>query len=340
MSNKHAVAQTRAQWRAQRVEEVLTPQQKICDAHHHLWDHAGDRYFAAELAADLSDGHNVVKTIYVECGHAYRKTGPAHLASIGETEFVVRENERLRETLGHGAIAGIIGFADLRLGLLLDETLTAHIEAGAGRFCGIRHGTAWDESSQIVNHQLGPPAGLMGDPSFVAGVQKLGTRSLTFDAWLYHPKIPEITVLAHAAPDTTIVLDHLGAPLGIGPYVGRREEVLQFCRMALSAFAKAPNARLKIGGIGMTIFGNGWHKLDAPPDSATIAAAWADHIRWCIDTFGPDRVLFESNFPPDGRSCSYRTLWNAYKRIAEPYSAVEVERMFHDNAVEVYRLSH
>jgi predicted TIM-barrel fold metal-dependent hydrolase len=328
----------RARWRASVVEDVLRPELPICDAHHHLWDHAGDRYLASEFAADVCDGHNVVASVYVECGSAYRQSAPAHFAPVGETEFVMAREAELAALLGRPLIRGIIGHADLRLGRGVADVLNAHIEVADGRFAGVRHAVAWDASPDIVNHQADPPAELLLDPHFTDGVRTLGAMDLTYDAWLYHPQLPELVALARAAPATTIVLDHLGAPLGIGPYAGKREGVLEFCREHLAALAALPNTRIKLGGIGMPSYGNRWHRLDTPPGSQLIAATWGDHFRWCIDTFGPERAMFESNFPPDGRSCSYRTLWNAYKRIAEPYSEQEQARLFHDTAVAVYGL--
>tara|TARA_R110002096_G_scaffold2741_15_gene14131 strand:- start:897 stop:1916 length:1020 start_codon:yes stop_codon:yes gene_type:complete len=336
--NETRTQASRAVWRAAIVEDVLRPDLRICDAHHHLWDHAGDRYLTAEFAADVRDGHNIVATVYVECGSAYRKSGPARLAPVGETEFVLAREAELAALLGRPLIRGIIGHADLCLGRGVADVLSAHIDVAGGRFAGVRHAAAWDASPDIVNHQTDPPAELLLDPQFTDGVRTLGTLGLTYDAWLYHPQLPELTALARAAPETTVVLDHLGAPLGIGPYAGQRTDVLAFCRKHLAALAALPNTRIKLGGIGMPSYGNRWHRLTTPPGSAVIASAWGDHIRWCIDTFGPERAMFESNFPPDGRSCSYRTLWNAYKRIAEPYSDAEQAYLFHDTAVTVYRL--
>ena len=339
MSDNHEVyVDARAAWRAQGMEEVLWPEQRICDAHHHLWGHDGDRYFAAEFAADLGDGHQVMQTVYVECGSAYRDSGPLELAPLGETEFVLGQEAKLAALRGRPTITGIIGFADLTRGHAAADVLAAHIDAGGGRFKGVRHAVAWDASPDIVNHQRNPPPALLRDPRFAAGVSVLGEMGLTYDVWLYHRQLPEIIDLARAVPGTTIIVDHLGAPLGLGPYAGKREEVWRYCRAQLTEFAKLPNARIKLGGIGMTILGNGWHRQPAPPSSLDIGAQWGDQIRWCIDTFGPQRALFESNFPPDRRSCSYRTLWNAYKRIAEPYSAAERDWLFHDTAVAVYGL--
>ena len=334
----HTLGEARAAWRASVVEEVLWPAQRICDAHHHLWDYADDRYLAADLAADIRDGHHIVETVYVECESGYRKSGSPEMAPVGETEFVVAQEAELAAMVGRAVITGIIGFADLRLGHAVEPVLAAHVEAAGGRFSGIRHAVAWDASPEVVNHHLEPPAGLLRDSKFTDGVRVLGEMGLTYDVWLFHRQLPEIIELARNVPATTIVVDHLGGPLGVGPYADRRGEVLTYCREQLTKLAASPNTRLKLGGIGMTTYGNRWHRLPTPPSSELIAASWGDHIRWCIDTFGPHRVMFESNFPPDRRSCSYRTLWNAFKRIAEPYSQAERDLIFHDTAAQVYRL--
>ena len=339
MSDKQrSLGEERAAWRATGVEDVLWPQQRICDAHHHLWDHADDRYLAAELADDISAGHNVVATVYVECESAYRASGPLELAPVGETEFVVAQAAELVATLGRPLIAGIVGHADLRLGRAVAPVLAAHVAAAGGRFSGIRHAVAWDASPAIVNHHMEPPPQLLLNQQFIEGVRELGRADLTYDVWMFHRQLPEIITLARRAPATTIIVDHLGGPLGVGPYAGKRAEVLDYCRGQLAQLAQLPNVRIKLGGIGMTTYGNGWHKRPTPPHSREIAADWGDFMRWCIDTFSPQRALFESNFPPDRRSCGYGTLWNAFKRIAEPYNQEERDRLFHDTAVEVYGL--
>lgn len=337
-NGKRSLGEVRAGWRASVVEEILWPQQRICDAHHHLWDVVDDRYLAEDLAADINDGHHIVETVFMECDSRYRRSGPPELAPVGETEFVVAQEAETSAIVGRPVITGIVGFADLRLGRAVEPVLAAHVEAGGGRFCGIRHAVAWDASPDVVNHHLNPPPRLLLDPKFIDGVGMLGALDLTYDVWLFHPQLPEIIELARRVPETTIVVDHLGGPLGVGPYAARRDEVLTYCREQLTELATTPNVRLKLGGIGMTTYGNGWHRLPTPPGSAVIAASWGDYIRWCIDTFGPHRVMFESNFPPDRRSCNYRTLWNAFKRIAEPYSQAERDLIFHDTAVEVYGL--
>jgi L-fuconolactonase len=244
-----------------------------------------------------------------------------------KTDFVVAAEP-------HGFVAGIVGFADLRIPEI-DDVLGAHIEAAAGRFRGIRHRSAWDPSIDVLD---GPPAGLLSDPAFRSGFAALARRGLSFDAWLYHPQIPEVTDLARAHPDVLIVLDHLGAPLGVGPYGGRRDEVLKIWRLSMQQLATCPNVVIKLGGIGMPIFGMKWHEQPGGATSEEIAAEWGGELLWCIEQFGVDRCMFESNFPVDKVSFSYPVLWNAFKRMAINASPSEKAALFHDTATRVYRL--
>jgi predicted TIM-barrel fold metal-dependent hydrolase len=361
----------RAAWRARTTEDVIDPDLAICDPHHHLWgrppmaareqpgataptagagtaagsatDEAAareDRYLLDELLADTSSGHRVLETVFVECGSAYRAGGPAELRPVGETDFVVAAaREAEARAANPTRIAGIVAFADLRRGAAVADVLDAHREVGAGRFCGIRHAVAWDASPRITNHRTDPVEGLLLDPQFQEGVRTLGRAGLTYDVWLYHPQLPEAVELARAAPGATIVVDHLGGPLGIGPYAEHHDEVLAACRASLGELAGLPHVRLKLGGIGMTVFGQRWHRREAPPSSEELAAFWGDHVRWCIDRFGPERAMFESNFPPDRASCSYAILWNAFKHMAAGYSPEERAQLFRGTALAAYRLA-
>ena len=312
------------------MEEALKPDLLICDPHHHLWDHDGNRYMVEELRADTGTGHHVVKTVFVECMSGYRTDGPEAFRPVGETDFVVAADP-------DGFIAGIVGFADLRVAEI-DDVLAAHVDAGEGRFRGIRHVSAWDASDDIRASHTNPPPGLLADPAFRNGFAALGQAGLSFDAWIYHPQLPELADLARAHPDVPIVLDHLGGPLGIGPYSGRRDEVIGHWRSAMQDVAACPNVVLKLGGIGMPVFGMDWHRRSEPATSEELTAAWGTEIRWCIEQFGVDRCMFESNFPVDKASCSYVSLWNAFKRITTEASPDEQAALFHDTATRVYRI--
>jgi L-fuconolactonase len=329
----------RDQWLDQVKEEILEPELPICDPHHHLWDHPGRRYLLDELLADTGSGHTVAATVFVECMSMYRAAGPEALRPVGETEFV-NGVAAMSASGRYGATrvaAGIVSFADLTLGERVGAVLDAHA-AASPRFRGIRHAAGWDASDQIRNSHTDPPPGLLGDPRFRRGFAELGRRGLSFDAWLYHPQLPELTDLARAFPDTAIVLDHFGGPLGIGPYEGRRAEIFDGWKRAIRELARCPNVVAKLGGLVMPINGFGFHRRSRPPTSAELAEATRDWYLHAIDCFGPARAMFESNFPVDKASCSYHVLWNAFKRLTTGWSVPDRAMLFHDTAVRVYRL--
>ncbi len=327
------------QWLAQVSETALEPELPICDPHHHLWDRDGSRYLLDELLADLNCGHNLVSTVFVECGSMYRASGPESLRPVGETEFV-NGIAVMSASGGYGATrvcAGIVGFADLLLGDDVRPVLEAHLGASP-RFRGIRHAAGWDASEAVRNSHTHPPRGLYGLDAFRRGFAQLAPLGLSFEAWQYHHQLPEVIALARAFPETTIILNHFSGPLGIGPYAGRREQIFSRWREDLAQLAECPNVVAKLGGLVMPINGFDFHKAAAPPDSATLAAATRDWYLHAMDCFGPERCMFESNFPVDKASVSYGVLWNSFKRLAADCSAAEKAALFRDTAERVYRL--
>lgn len=328
------------QWLSLRPEKALEPGLAIIDPHHHLWDYPESRYLREELIEDIGDGHRVKKTVFVECLSMYRKDGPQHLKPVGETEFVAGlagadTGEKSEST---DVAAGIVGFADLRLGKKAEEVMEAHQAAGKGRFRGIRHAVAWDPSSEIRNSHHHPPKGLMSDSEFRKGFACLQKYGLSFDAWLYHPQIPELAELAKNFSDTIIILNHVGSPLGIGPYAGRGKEVFEDWKRGIKEVAQCENVYVKLGGLAMTLSGFGWHRRPKPPSSDELADAMAPWFHFCIEQFGTRRCMFESNFPMDKVSCSYTVLWNAFKKITLNFSDSEKAALFHDTAAAIYRL--
>jgi len=324
-------------WLATATEEAIDPARPIIDPHHHLWEREGmSRYMLDDLHADTGAGHNVEATVFVDCMWGYRESGPAHLRPVGETETVTVLAEA--DTSGGAEIRGIVSFADLSLGDAVDEVLEAHVAAGRGRFRGIRHATAHDPDQRIRRTHTKPTPGLMAEPSFRRGVSRLAPLDLTFDAWLYHPQIAELTALARAVPDVTFILDHLGGILGIGPYEGRRTEILAAWRSDIDELATCPNVVVKVGGIGMTVYGMGFEHAAQPPSSDDLVEAWGGPIAHVVERFGADRCMFESNFPVDKVSVPYVTLWNSFKKMAGGASDAEKASLFHDTAARVYRV--
>lgn len=325
-------------WLARTTEEAIEPDLLICDPHHHLWDFPDNRYLVDELLKEVGGGHRVTKTVFVECLQMYRTDGPQELRPVGETEFVERITGASESRAGDIRVAaGIVGFADLTLGSAVQRVIEAHMK-GSDRFRGLRYTTAWDASEQIRNSHTNPTKDLLQNPTFRAGFACLSKFGLSFDAWVYHPQIPELAELARAFPDVTIVLDHIGGPLRIGPYAGKREEVFALWRRNITELAQCANVVVKLGGLTMTMSGFGWHKRDAPPGSFELAEAMAPYYQTCIESFGAERCMFESNFPVDRASCSYTIQWNAYKRLTQGYSQAERSALFHDTATHVYRL--
>jgi L-fuconolactonase len=328
------------------VEDVIEADLPICDPHHHLWDRQGNRYLLDELLADtgavdaLGARHDVRSTVFVECASMYRAEGPEALRPLGETEFV-QGIAAMSASGGYGATrvaAGIVGFADLCLGAAVREVLEAHIGAARSRFRGIRHAAGWHASPDIRNSHSNPRDGLLREAKFREGFAQLAPLGLSFDAWLFHPQLPDLIDLARAFPDTAIVLDHFGGPLGIGPYAGQSDAVYADWRRDIDVLADCDNVVVKLGGLNMPINGFGWHKRERLPSSKELAEATARYYLHTIERFGPQRCMFESNFPVDKVSCSYTVLWNSYKRLAAGFSADEKAALFHDTAVRVYRL--
>ena len=335
------MAKIQEDWLSLSAEEAIDPGIPICDPHHHLWDHPQSRYLLIELHGDTGSGHNVRETVFIECMSAYREEGPEELRPVGETEFVaeIAEESRSMDSGAPGAtVAGIVGFADLTLGDGAVPVLEAHLEAGRGLFRGIRHAAGWDPSNEVRNSHTRPPEGLFLDPALRRGFAQLEPLGLSFDAWLYHTQLGELTSLARAFPETTIVLDHFGGPLGIGPYEGRRQEVYRDWRKSLGELAGCDNVVVKLGGLAMPINGFAWHKAERPPSSKELAEATAPYYLETIELFGVERAMFESNFPVDKVSCSYTVLWNSFQRLTESFSDTEKAALFGDTARRVYRI--
>ena len=327
-------------WLARTIEEPLEPALPICDPHHHLWDHPNNRYLLDELLGDTGSGHHVVSTVFVECASMYRQDGPPEVRPVGETEFV-QGIAAMSASGQYGptrVAAAIVGFADLALGSDVAAVLEAHLAASPNRFRGIRHACAWDSSSDIRNSHTSPSQGLLLDARFRQGFACLQTYGLSFDAWLYHHQIGELADLARAFPGVTIILDHVGGVLGIGPYAGGRTDIFAQWKPGIAELAACDNVVVKLGGLAMSMCGFGWHRQPQPPTSTELAEAMAPYYRYCIERFGIERCMFESNFPVDKVSCSYNVLWNAFKRIVGDFSPAEKAALLHDNAARVYRL--
>jgi predicted TIM-barrel fold metal-dependent hydrolase len=328
-----------SKWLTLTVEDAIDPDLPICDPHHHFWDRPEGRYMLDELLVDTGGGHNITETVFVECSAMYRKDGPVGMSPVGETEFVtgLAAQSASGEYGETKVAAGIVGYVDLLLGSSAKEFLEAHIVAGGGRFRGIRNSSCWDPSSEIGGYKS-PPKGLLSNSTFREGYKALGELGLSFDAWLYHHQIQELVELARVFPEVPIVLDHIGGPIGIGPYADKHDEVFQLWQQGIADLATCDNVSVKLGGTGMPLGGYGWHERPAPPSSQDIADVMSPYYTHCIEQFGVERCMFESNFPVDNQSTSYTVLWNAFKRFAKDYSESERASLFRDTAKQFYRI--
>jgi len=326
------------EWLALVSEEIVDPDQKIIDPHHHLWLRPGGTdYVLANLQGDTMSGHNVVKSVFVECHAEYRSDGPEHLKPLGETEFVVKQAEASERTDGT-IIAGIVSHADLTLGKAVEVVLVAHEALGKGRFRGIRHAGAHAEFPEALTIAGRAPANLYEDAQFREGVNTLGRLGYTFDTWHYHYQNKAFVDLARACPDTQMILDHFGTPLGVGPYANQQDQIKQDWKKDIAAIAKCDNVVAKLGGLAMPDNGFGWGQQPRPPTSDEFAEAQREYYLHTIDCFGPDRCMFESNFPVDRLSLSYHVLYNGLKKIAQGFSQAEKDTMFFGTAARIYRL--
>ena len=322
-------------------ESALEPDLPIIDPHHHLYDRPNTHYMFRELLADTQAGHNIRATVYIETTAMSRASGPQTLRPVGETEFVngVAAMSASGRYGDARLCAGIVGHADLTLGAGVAEVLAAHAIAGGGRFRGIRQPAYWDEDETILAFvQRRAPKDLLAQKRFREGFAELQPAGLSFDALIWHTQVTGLVDLARAFPQTSIVVNHMASPLGVGRHAGRRNEVFATWSRDMTELARCDNVTVKLGGLGMTLAGFDFHKHPGGGHSDALATAWAPYIETCIQAFGPARCMFESNFPVDRASASYVALWNSFKTLSRSYSPQERADLFHDTAARVYRL--
>lgn len=325
-------------WAAQVSETALEPDLPIVDAHHHLWDDERGRYLAQDLLDDMDSGHNVVATIFVEASAMYRAEGPLSMKPAGEVEFVngVAATSASGRYGNKRLCKAIVGFADMSLGDGVQPVLEALVAAGNGRLRGVRYGTCWDTGEaakfarrQVLRHQL-------RDPEFRKAFAHLAPMGLSFEAWQFYPQLPEVAELLREFPDTQVILNHTGGVLGVPPHTDRAQ-VFEAWRKNIRELAQFPNLTVKLGGLGMRYADWGFQLRATPPSSEEVANAWRPYVETCVEAFGPDRCMMESNFPVDKQSCGYGVLWNAMKRITAGCTASQKQALYMGTAAKVYR---
>ncbi|WP_061180393.1 amidohydrolase family protein [Caballeronia pedi] len=338
MSTTSNYLPVRAQWLASGTEAALEPDMPIIDAHHHFYERAGWTYLLDEYLQDARSGHNITASVYMQALTRYRASGPEQLRPAGEIEYVAGVTAPLQQG-GPQVAKGIVGYADLRRGAAVRDVLEAELQAGDGRLRGVRHLVTWDADTSLVNPLSAAPRGLLLDPTYRAGVAQLGALGLSYDAWLFFPQLPELFDLAKAYPDTPVIVNHCGGVVRIASYTDQRKEVFDTWSRSMRELAQLPNVYVKVGGLGMRINGFDFDKGERPPSSTQLADAWKPWMHTCIEAFGADRCMFESNFPVDKGSYPFSNGWNAFKRLTAQASDGERQALFRGTVAKVYRLA-
>jgi len=346
-------------------EPVLEPDLPIVDPHQHFWfqpkrvleamqgidDQGADiarlygshaRYLFDDFVADATAGHNIRASVLVETHTMYRTTGPQEMRSVGEVEFMNGMAAMAASVLITDVKvgAGIVGAVDLRLGEAAQEVLAAHMRAGGDRYRGIRPpGTFFDANLYCFSQAFGAKPGVLREPKFRAAFKQLEPLKLSCDIYVLEPQLPELIDLARTFPGTQIILNHAGSPLGIGPYAGTLAQRFPIWRDNLRELSKSANVAVKLGGLGCPYVGLPSSLRDrVPARSEDLAKDWRPYIETCIEIFGADRCMFEGNYPVEGVTADYSTIWNAFKRVVGGASPQEKRALFHDTAARVYRL--
>ena len=335
-------------WLSQVQEEIIEPDQRIIDPHHHLWNKTTSlsensrrreySYLLEDLWLDTSSGHNVTDTIFIECSEGFWNHSNSNFNPVGETEFIRSLAEASKEKADKASISGIVGHANLLLGTEVQEVLEKHLQVGRDLFKGIRHAGGWDPHVEINNSHHNPPQDLYLMSDFKKGLNELSVRDLVFEAWQYHHQISQVIHIAKKCPDLKIVLNHFSGPIGIGPYVNQRVDIFDKWKSQLRELSFCENVFAKLGGMAMPINGFNFHKRAKPPSSDEFVEVQKDYYMTTIDFFGPSRCMFESNFPVDKSSISYQVLWNAFKKMVASFSQNEKDFLFFKTAKTVYNL--
>jgi predicted TIM-barrel fold metal-dependent hydrolase len=337
MSTTSNYLPVRAEWLASGKEAALEPEMPIIDAHHHFYERPGWTYLLDEYLEDARSGHNITASVFMQALTRYRTTGPEPMRPIGEVEYVAQVTAPMQEEKPQVA-KGIVGYADLRRGAAVRDVLEAELEAGDGRLRGVRHLVTWDADATLVNPLSAVPRGLLLDSGYRAGVAQLKALGLSYDAWLFFPQLPELFDLAKANPDTPFIVNHCGGVVRIASCADQRKEVFDAWSRSMRELARLPNVYVKVGGLGMRINGFDFEKGERPPSSIELSEAWKPWMLTCIEAFGADRCMFESNFPVDKGSYPFSNGWNAFKRLTSQASAAERQALFRGTVSRVYRL--
>ncbi len=319
-------------WLNLNVEKAIDPELPICDSHHHLRRLEEQRYLAADFLRDASGGHNIKQSVVIQSVVNLQKGPGGGMTPVEETEFVMREISSIKFDID--VAAGFVGFADLTLGNAVAPILESHLAAGKNRFSGIRFIPPRDPGvTETPNTKS-----VLSEPKFQEGLANLRKHNLTYELMLRPHMFTELAGLAKKFQDTPIIVDHIGWTGDIGKDEKQRKENIECWKRRMSLLVPCNNVYIKLGGLGIGMFGFGWNKRATPPGSTELAEAIVPYYLYCIEQFSVKRCMLESNFPVDKESYSYTNLWNALKRMTKGFSKAELGALFHDTAAQVYRL--
>ena len=325
-------------WLNLHQEATLEPERPIVDPHHHFWP-GEQHYLLEDLWLDTDSGHNIKKTVFIECSQEFLKTGDTDFAPVGETIFVKKISDEARKEKHKTQIEGIVGHVNLLIGPeKTHEVLTSHLKEGGNLFKGIRHAGGWDHHSELSNSHHSPPENMYSNEIFIESLNELINLNLSFEAWQYHHQINQVTKMAETLPDLKIVLNHFSGPIGIGPYANKKDEIFEIWKKDITQLAKHTNVYAKLGGLAMPINGYEFHKQKLPPTSDQIVNSQRRYYDYLISCFGPERCMFESNFPVDKQSASYNIIWNAFKKMSSGHTNSDKDLMFFNTAESFYKL--
>lgn len=296
------------------------PDVAIVDAHHHLWDLRHSYPWLQDQSRDfeLHGDDSALRRDYLE-SDLVGDAAPIRLVSTVAVEAAAgdprREAEWLQEQASTKRLPGAI-VAGVRLEALdVSETLEYYAELPNVR--GVRQILCWHLEPGYTYNARGD---LMTDPAWLNGFNRLSSLGLSFDLQIYPSQIPEAAHLAAAHPGVEIILNHAGMP------IDRSEDGLLAWRAGLRRLAAHPNVSVKISGLGMT-------------DHLWTVDSMRPIVHAAIETFGPDRCMFASNFPVDSLYGSYGALYAAYDELVRDFAERERADLFALTAVRKYRLA-
>ena len=331
-------------WLKLNIEEPIDQKLAIIDPHHHLWDLDFGRYIHEDFLSDIKiSGHNVLASVYIMSSantKIYDKVLPKEYETIPEIVFACQEAEKANNAISSKCKINetIVGSLDLRYGEKLIPVIEKGISISNGKLKGIRMLLAAHSDPSISSGAVKTPLGIMKEPKFLEGAKILQKYNLSLDFWIHHTQLNEMEFVAKSLPELTIILNHVGGPIHLGPYEGKKALTHREWRHSMMRLATLPNVSVKLGGLGMAVNGSKFYNNPIPPSSDELCESWKPWIFETLNLFGFERCMFESNFPVDKGSCSYGNLWNAFKKISKSMSEDEKNKLFYKNAAKIYKI--